>query len=251
MQLIGGVAALLIALGYFATMPAFAVAGAPPTGALARLEYHAGTVGPWWAIVALSVLTDLLFVPTSIALYTALRRWGQPTMLVATVFTVLFVALDLGVTWTGYVSLIGMGEQYAAATAAEQRAALVAAAGYPDAVLSSPLISIDSILTLGIGIFVTSLVILRSGGFCASHMFPRGANRPSTLLRMLLTDYTPGVVYHWDRVGGFARLPGTEAKPANGVEKSADERFLFVNRWFGSEVIRLTPRLVRVSAASR
>jgi hypothetical protein len=161
-QRIGGVAALLLAAGYVATMPAFALAGAPPTGALARLEYHAGSVGPWWVIVALSVLTDLLFVPVAIALYTALRRWAETTMLVATAFTLLFVALDLAVTWTGYVSLVSLGERYAAATTAEQRVTLVTAAGYPDAVLSSPLIAVYSVLTLGIGILVTSLVVLRS-----------------------------------------------------------------------------------------
>jgi hypothetical protein len=41
----------------------------------------------------------------------------------------------------------------------DQRDILVAAAGYPSAVLSSPLQSIDSILTLSIGILVTGLVI--------------------------------------------------------------------------------------------
>jgi hypothetical protein len=72
----------------------------------------------------------------------------------------LFVVLDLAVTWPGYVSLIAMGQAYAGATTAEARDALVAAAGYPDAVLSSPLISIDSILTLSIGILLTGLVML-------------------------------------------------------------------------------------------
>lgn len=135
---IGGAAALLLAAGYVATMPLFAAVGAPPSGPEARLGYHAGTEATWWAIVALSVLTDLLFVPVSIALYVALRRAGEQAMLLATAFTLMFVVLDLAVTWPGYASLIGLGQQYPAATTADQRAILVAAAGYPDAVLSSP-----------------------------------------------------------------------------------------------------------------
>lgn len=157
----GGVAALLLAVGYVATIPLFAVVGAPPSGAEARLEYHATTAATWTAIVALSVLTDLLFLPVSIGLYMALRRSSESAMLLATAFTLLFVVLDLAVTWPSYVSLIGLSQEYATAITVDQRATLVAAAGYPSAVLSSPLLSIDSILTLSIGILVAGLVALR------------------------------------------------------------------------------------------
>jgi hypothetical protein len=158
---IGGVAALLLAAGYVAIMPLFAAVGAPPGGAEARLDYHAGTAATWSAIVALSVLTDLLFVPLAIALYGALRRWGETEMLVASAFTLLFVVLDLAVTWPAYVSLIGLGQEYAAA-AADQRAGLVAAAGSAAALLNSPLPAVHSILTLAIGVLVTGIVMLRA-----------------------------------------------------------------------------------------
>jgi hypothetical protein len=159
----GGIAALLLAAGYLATIPLFAAVGAPPSGAQARLEYHATTTATWWGIVALSVLTDLLLLPVAISLYAALRRSNQPAMLLATAFTLLFVVLDLAVTWPAYASLITLGQQYAGATG-DQRVLLVAAAGHPSAVLSSPLQAIDSILTLSIGILATSLV-MRRGGF--------------------------------------------------------------------------------------
>lgn len=158
---IGSVAALLLAAGYIAIIPLFAAVGAPPDGALARLDYHATNATIWWAIVALSVLTDLLFVPVSIALYLALRRSSEPAILLATVFTILFVVLDLAVTWPGYASLISLGQQYATTATADGRAVLVAAAGYPSAVLSSPLQAIDSILTLSIGILVAGVAMLQ------------------------------------------------------------------------------------------
>lgn len=157
----GGVAALLLAAGYLAMIPLFASVGAPPTGAQARLEYHAANGATWWVIVALSVLTDLLFLPVAIALYARLRVAGESAMRIAAGFTLLFVVLDLAVTWPGYASLIILGREYAAATTTAARAILVASAGYPDAVLSSPLIAIDSILTLSIGTLVTGSVMLR------------------------------------------------------------------------------------------
>jgi hypothetical protein len=158
----GGIAALVLAAAYLAIIPLFSIVGAPPPGTLARLEYHALAGSAWWAIVGLSVLTDLLLVPVAVSLYAALGRSNRPAMLVATTFTMLFVALDLAVTWPAYASLVELGRQYAEATGA-QRDQLVAAAGYPSAVLSSPLQAIDSILTLSIGILVTGLVMLRGG----------------------------------------------------------------------------------------
>lgn len=162
MERAGGIAALLLAAGYVVIIVLFATVGAPPTGAEARLAYHsAGTVA-WWAIVALSVLTDLLFIPIATSLYFALRRFGQPTMLVATTFILLFVALDLAVLWPAKVSLIGLGEQYATASPA-QRDLLLAAAAYPASVVDSILTSVYSVLTLGIGILLVGVVMLRAG----------------------------------------------------------------------------------------
>jgi hypothetical protein len=162
MERVGGVAALLLAAGYVVILPLFATVGAPPVGAQARLEYHSTGTAVWWGIVALSVLTDLLFVPIAASLYAALRRFGQPAMLVATTFTLLFVALDLAVLWPAKVSLIGLGEQYATASPA-QRDLLLAAATYPAGVVDSILTSVYSVLTLGIGILTTGLVMLRAG----------------------------------------------------------------------------------------
>ncbi len=158
----GGIAALLVAAGYLGTMPLFAIVGAPPEGALAGLAYHATGTAAWWGIVALSVLTDLLFLPISVALYAALRRSNEPAMLVAIAFTVTFVVLDLAVLWPAKASLIALGEDYASATR-DQRALLVAAASYPSAVLDSMLTPVYSILTLGIGILGTGVVMLRGG----------------------------------------------------------------------------------------
>jgi hypothetical protein len=83
-----------------------------------------------WAILALSVLTDLLFVPVGLSLYLALKDLNRNAMLVATAFVELFVALDLAVTWSNYASLITLAGRYASATNDAQRAAYAAAADY-------------------------------------------------------------------------------------------------------------------------
>jgi hypothetical protein len=162
MRVSGGLASLLVAACYVATMPLFAMVGAPPDGVAARLEYHATGTTAWAGIVALSILSDLLLVPVAVALYAVLRRWNRPAMQIATAFVLLFVGLDLAVLWPAKVSMIRLGELYATATF-EQQASLMAAAGYPAAVLDSALTGVYSILTLGVGILVASIVTLRAG----------------------------------------------------------------------------------------
>jgi len=87
--------------------------------------------------------------------------------------------------------------------------------------------------------FFNDLVVLNNGDFRVTQMFPRGANVLWTALRMQLTSHSPGYVYHWSPARGFERLAGTDAQFANGIAQSQDERFLFVNSYFGNEVIKV------------
>lgn len=159
----GGVSAVAIGIAYLATFALFARVGAPPHDAEAWLRYLTGKTGTWWAILGLSVVSDLLLVPVGLSLYFALKRIGRDLMLVAITLIGLFIALDLAVTWTSYGSLIGLSRGYAMAPSDAQRAAYIAAANYPAAVLASPLEALYSIVLLSLGILLTSVVMLRSG----------------------------------------------------------------------------------------
>jgi len=101
--------------------------------------YFAGKTTVWWAILGLSVATDVLYIPVALSLYFALKDVNRNAMLVASAFVGLFVVLDLAVTWSNFASLIVLSGDYAAAANDAQRAAAVAAASYASAVLTSPL----------------------------------------------------------------------------------------------------------------
>jgi hypothetical protein len=158
---VGGSAALLLAIGYVVTIPLYAYAGAPPNGAEAWLTYLTGKTAVWWAILGLSVLTDVLYLPMAFALYRALQGVNRSVMLLATASVVLFVVLDLAVTWPNIAALITLSGHYAAATSDAQRATYVAAANYPSAVLASSLLAVYSIMILSFGILLAGLVMLR------------------------------------------------------------------------------------------
>jgi hypothetical protein len=156
---VGGISALVLGAAYVAIIPLYAHVGAPPNSGEAWLKYLSGKIAIWWAILGLSVLTDLLFVPVALSLYLALKRIHRSAMLVATVFVGLFVVLDLAVTWSSFAALLTLGGAYAAAADDVQRAAYVAAANYPSAVLASPLEIVYAIVILSFAILIIGIVM--------------------------------------------------------------------------------------------
>ena len=153
LYLAGGISALVLGCAYLVIFPLFARVGAPPVGdGEIWLEYLAGKTAAWWAILALSVLTDFLYVPVALALYFALKDVSRNVMLVATAFVLLFVALDLAVTWSHYAALLTLTARYEAAATDVQRATYVAAANYASAVLASRLLVVYAIVDLSFGI---------------------------------------------------------------------------------------------------
>jgi hypothetical protein len=156
---VGGISALVLGAAYIAIIPLYAHVGAPPSSGEAWLRYLSGKTTVWWAILGLSVLTDLLFVPVALSLYLALRRAHRSAMLVATAFVGLFVVLDLAVTWTSFAALLTLGGRYASAADDVQRAAYVAAANYPSAVLASRLEIIYAIVILSVAILIIGMVM--------------------------------------------------------------------------------------------
>jgi hypothetical protein len=163
----GGVSALVLGIAYLVIIGLYVPIGAPPSGVEARLAYMAGNTRTWWAILGLSVLTDFLFVPVALALYLALKGVNRSAMLLATASVGLFIVLDLAITWTNYEALITLSGKYAAAANDAQKAAAVAAAMYPSAVLESRLLFFYNSLTLAVGILMTGFVML-TGSFSRS-----------------------------------------------------------------------------------
>ncbi|MFY9855125.1 MAG: hypothetical protein WAK26_14735, partial [Terracidiphilus sp.] len=127
---VGTLAAIVLGIGYLIIIPLFARVGAPPSSAEAWFNYLPGKTAIWWAILALSVFTDLLYVPIALVLYLALEKINRGAMLLAVAFIGLFVALDLAITWSHYASMLILYSQYSTATSDLQRAGYLAAANY-------------------------------------------------------------------------------------------------------------------------
>jgi hypothetical protein len=162
---VGGLSALVLGIGYLMTFPVITYAGGfPPKGIEAQLAFFAEHAAGWWAITGLMIFTDLLYVPVFLALYQALKGINKYMLLLAFACEGLFIALDLAVTWTAYSSLIILGGNSAVVMTEAQRAIIVAAAGYPSAIINSPLLGIYAIFIPALGLLLASLV-MRKGSF--------------------------------------------------------------------------------------
>ena len=171
MNKVGGLAAIAFGIGYIAIFPLYASVGAPPNDGAAWLAYGAGKTTAWWAILGLSVLTDFLLIPISVALYGALVGFGRPATTIGVALVGSFVVLDLAVTWSNFAALITLTERYAAATTDAARTTTLAAAEYATAVLSSPILGIYSIASLSLGISLIGWVMRRGAfGPTAGHL---------------------------------------------------------------------------------
>lgn len=159
--LLGGIAALLLAIGYVAIIPLFAWAGAPPATGDAWFRYLPGKTRVWWAILWLSVLTDLLYLPVAWALWAALRKAGRSLMLAATVGLHLFVVLDLAVTWTHQASLLALFQRYSAAADEAHRAVYLAAAEYASAMPATPLLIFYAIVIPSASVLMVGIAMIK------------------------------------------------------------------------------------------
>lgn len=159
----GGLSGIAIGIGYIAVVALYVPMGASPAGAQAKLEYIAANTHSWWAILWLSVVTDLLFLPLAASLYTALEQYNKYAMLLAAACLTLFVVLDLALTWPNYAALITLSGAHAQA-AESQKAALLAVADYPARIVESTLLFFYNSLIPSAGILAAGLV-MRQGPF--------------------------------------------------------------------------------------
>jgi hypothetical protein len=158
----GGIAALLLAIGYVAIIPLFAWVGAPPATGEAWFRYLPGKTTAWWVIIWLCVVTDLLYPPVAWTLWIALRKAGTNLMLAAIVCLHLFVVLDLAVTWTHHASLLALFHNYSSAADQAHRASYLAAAEYASSIYQTPLLTFYIIVIPSAGVLLASIAMIKA-----------------------------------------------------------------------------------------
>ena len=91
-------------------------------------------------------------------------------------------------------------------------------------------------VTLPAGTLANAVVPLRDGGMLVSSFYdPRAVDAWQRMER----GESTGSVWEWHPDQGFHRLETGDLSGANGLELSADERFVYVSAWSGREIVIL------------
>jgi hypothetical protein len=124
---VGGGTGIAIALILLAEFAAYAMIPDPGSGAGDNLAlFVASPLSGLLSFDLLGMVGYLLFVPTMLALYVALRRHSEGAMLIATAFFFVGIA-DFFATNTAF-PMLALSRQYALANTPEERLAILAAA---------------------------------------------------------------------------------------------------------------------------
>ena len=159
---VGGVCGLVLGLAYLVIIALYAPIGAPPVSVDGLLPYLARSSTRWSWIIGLSVMTDFLFVPLALSIYFALRKVNSYTACLAAACVILFVLLDLAITWTNYASLMTLASAYRSTVTEAERTAILTMATPAAALLHSNLLFVYNTLTLAVGILLSGIIMLRS-----------------------------------------------------------------------------------------
>ena len=94
---------------------------------------------------------------------------------------------------------------------------------------------------------LNAVVALPEGGFAASNFDPRppAGARGGGFSPALLEGRNNGELWEWHTGKGWAKVPGSEAAGANGLEISSDGRWYYVAQWGNRTFMRLSRGVTR------
>jgi hypothetical protein len=91
---------------------------------------------------------------------------------------------------------------------------------------------------------INSVAALPEGGFVLTNFDPRQppppGGRGGGLSPKLMAGEQNGEVWEWHVKSGWAKVPGSEAAGANGIEVSRDGKWLYVAQWGKQSFLRLS-----------
>ncbi len=125
---VGGAAFLINGVLYIIGVILFFQLGGLPTSGQAALTALSGQKFLAQTTTTIFAATDLLLIPSVLALYVALKGASKTYAVIASGLAGLFIVLDLGVNTVNFYSVIALGDKYALATTDAQRATYVVAA---------------------------------------------------------------------------------------------------------------------------
>jgi hypothetical protein len=155
---LAGWSSLVVAFLYTIITSLYVIIGKAPSDITSALRYYSSYHQIWYCILYLSVFTDILYLPIMYLLYYKRQPIDEIITSIAFFFIILFVFLDLSITWPNYSVLIDTGMAYINTNDDIKRQILISAATNSKMILDSTLFGVYTILIPATGISLTALI---------------------------------------------------------------------------------------------
>lgn len=162
MFLWAGISGIAIAIGYIVITILFVLSGSPlPKDASSWIIYLDGKSSLWWFIIWLSIITDILYLPVTYGLYKLLNKSHKGLMLISSVLFILFVFLELAITWSKYPALLEIAGRYHGTENDELRSIYMASIETLSIEFQTPVTTFYCIFIPSIAVILSSYIMLQ------------------------------------------------------------------------------------------
>ncbi|MDP1725950.1 MAG: DUF4386 family protein [Bacteroidota bacterium] len=162
MFLWAGISGIAIAIGYVVITILFVLSGSPlPKDAFSWLTYLNGKSSLWWFIIWFSIITDILYILVAYGLYEFLKKSHKGIMLISLMLFILFVFLELAITWSKYPALLEIVSRYQATENNELRTIYLAAIETLSVEFQTPITAFYCIFIPSIAVILASYVMIK------------------------------------------------------------------------------------------
>lgn len=161
-----GVSGILIAIGYFFITIGFALSGFPlPTNGLSWIAYLNGKVNLWQFIIWASIITNILYLIIVFGFLEFFKNINKFLIVLASIFFVLFVILELAGTWSLYPAIIELYQKYIISNSTSQQTIYISAIEYASTHFQTTVNAFYTIVLPSLATILYSYVMLKSRAF--------------------------------------------------------------------------------------
>lgn len=161
-----GVSGILVAIGYFVVSISFAVSGFPlPENSTSWISYLNGKLGIWTVIIWLSIITDILYIIIAFGFLKFFENQYKFWVVLASIFFILFVVLELSGTWSIYPTIIELYKNYSSTDSVAKQTMYLGAIEYGSTHFQTTANAFYAIVLPSLATIIYSFVMLKGMEF--------------------------------------------------------------------------------------
>ena len=161
-----GISGIVVAAGYLIISVCFAISGFPlPTDGESWISYLDGKTELWTVIIWLSIITDILYIVIALGFIKLLENKYRFWVILASIFFILFVVLELAGTWSLYPTIIELYKNYTVSDSPARQSVYLGAIEYSSTHFQTTANAFYAIVIPSLATIIYSIIMLKGRDF--------------------------------------------------------------------------------------